>query len=107
MSSSSTSRKTVVPAVKASASNGIKKDSVVVPSKSAKNVAEAATGLTDTEIRKRLENAIQVAGSQAAFAKLFGVSRAYISMVASGTKRVPDYILEHLGLTRIEVVKEK
>lgn len=56
--------------------------------------------LTDGETHTRLLNAVREAGSQAAFARLAGVSRQHLFDVLSGTRQPGPAILKVLRLKR-------
>lgn len=52
-------------------------------------------------MRKMLDVAIQVAGSQKAFAKQAGISEQYLSDVLNGRRDIGDKILKWFGLERV------
>jgi len=54
-----------------------------------------------------LRKAVEEAGSQAALAEKLGVTGPFVSMMLSGTKRIPEPILNYLGFERVIVEKEK
>jgi DNA-binding transcriptional regulator YdaS (Cro superfamily) len=63
--------------------------------------------LNEQEMMERLRAAIQVAGSQKAFAKAHGVSQQYISDVLMGRRGAGEKLLDALGLERVVSYREK
>jgi hypothetical protein len=55
-------------------------------------------GMTETEIRKLLREACAATGSQAAFARLAGVTPAYIGDILAGKRRPAGPVLRALGV---------
>lgn len=58
------------------------------------------------EVLRRLEAAIEEAGSQAALADRLGISRQFVNDVRAGRKEPSDKILAGIGLRR-EIVENK
>jgi transcriptional regulator with XRE-family HTH domain len=54
--------------------------------------------MTADQVRARLEKACESMGSQSAFARQHGLTRAYISAVLKGKKRPGKSILIALGI---------
>jgi hypothetical protein len=52
-----------------------------------------------------LRAAIEREGSQIAFAKRYGINRAYLNMVLNGKRPVGDAIAEALGLRKVYVAE--
>jgi transcriptional regulator with XRE-family HTH domain len=55
-------------------------------------------GMTETEIRKLLREACAATGSQAAFARVAGVTPAYIGDILAGKRRPAGPVLRALGV---------
>jgi DNA-binding transcriptional regulator YdaS (Cro superfamily) len=62
--------------------------------------------LTDRDVIKRLQSAVQAAGSQRAFAAAHGVSEQYLSDVLRGRREIGQKILDTLGLERVVSYRE-
>jgi transcriptional regulator with XRE-family HTH domain len=56
--------------------------------------------ITEEEVRQRLREAIERAGSQQAYAAQIGVSNSYLSDVVNGRRLPGESILRPLGLTK-------
>jgi hypothetical protein len=57
--------------------------------------------INETRMRAMLETAINVSGSQKAFAKEAGISEQYLSDVLNGRRDVGEKILKWFGLERV------
>ncbi len=62
--------------------------------------------MAHTDPRAVLERLVAKCGSQSKAADKLGVSRQYVSQMLKG-KRIPDSMLEQLGLRRTVVAMEK
>jgi hypothetical protein len=60
--------------------------------------------LDDDDVLDLLRTAIQLEGSQIAFAKRYGINRTFLNMVLKGKRPVGAAITEALGLNRGYVV---
>lgn len=60
--------------------------------------------LTEEELRMRMEDRVADFGSQAAWARHLGVSKAFVSHVMNGVSQVTEPMLTDMGLCRISVV---
>ena len=57
--------------------------------------------ITEQEARDLLNAEINRAGSQTKWADLHGFSQPFVSDMARGNRRIPEQVLEILGLRRI------
>ena len=57
--------------------------------------------LNEEQVRKRLQAAIDKAGSQRAWAKAHGLSAPFVNDVLRGNRQISDRICDALGLERI------
>lgn len=58
----------------------------------------------DDDVVHLLRAAIEREGSQIAFAKRYGINRAYLNMVLSGKRPVGSTVVKALGLRKVYVV---
>lgn len=59
------------------------------------------------DVIDRLRAAIAKAGSQAAFAEMYGLSAAYVNDVINGRREPGPAILEALGVEKVVTYQEK
>lgn len=57
--------------------------------------------LSEREVIERLREACRVAGNQAAFAKLHGLTPAYVGDVIHGRRQLADKILRAIGIEKV------
>jgi hypothetical protein len=57
--------------------------------------------IDETRMRRMLDTAIGISGSQKAFAKKAGISEQYLSDVMRGRRDVGDKLLKWFGLERV------
>lgn len=63
--------------------------------------------LSNEQLRQRIEDRISEIGSQSAWARHLGVSKAFVSNVMSGHRQASSKMLSDLGLERVMVIAEK
>lgn len=63
--------------------------------------------LTEQDIRARLRDAIQAAGSQAAFARQHNISLQYVNDVVNGRREIGQKILDALGIEKIVTYRDR
>lgn len=56
--------------------------------------------ITLSDVIKRIRREVERCGSQAAFAKEIGISRAYLNDVLTGNRKPGKTILQHLKLEK-------
>ena len=61
---------------------------------------------TDNEVRQLLRAAIELAGTQVAFAKRYGLDRTHLNQVLKGKSRVSGSLLKCLGLRKAYTLEQ-
>jgi predicted transcriptional regulator len=65
------------------------------------NLGSDARILDDKEVRQLLKQAVELEGSQVAFAKRHGIDRTHLVLVLQGKRNFSETILKLLGLRRV------
>lgn len=62
---------------------------------------------TEAEVRAKLKEEIAYTGSEAAFARMIGVSRSHMNRIVRGEKPVYGRVLKWLGFKAITMYKDR
>ncbi len=65
------------------------------------NLGSNARILDDKEVRQLLKKAVELEGSQVAFAKRYAIDRSFLVLILQGKRPLPKTILNILGLRKV------
>jgi transcriptional regulator with XRE-family HTH domain len=71
------------------------------------NFVGALCVLNDDDVLRLLRAAVEREGSQAAFAKRYGLDRAHVNSALNGRRRVSASLVKALGLRKVYVIDDQ